>query len=161
MIFIYAKHPNYDNPTPRNYNISSSAQNDELGRLMEEEEEDMGRKIKILKSGFLHVREGQIFINIGSQMGDISVNKQRANFNTGPYGDPLKNQNFENRASTCFKLAPKLGLEPKFHESGTFDGFGKRGQSFILGPLVAEKKVDRHAYIQDSCFISIDMFFNQ
>ena len=26
---------------------------------------------------------------------------------------------------------PKLGLEPKFHESGTFDGFGKRGQSFI------------------------------
>ena len=40
MTFIYAKHPNYDNPTPRNYNISSSAQNDELGRLMEEEEEE-------------------------------------------------------------------------------------------------------------------------
>ena len=27
---------------------------------------------------------------------------------------------------------PKLGLEPKVHESGTFDGFGKRGQSFIF-----------------------------
>ena len=40
VTFIYAKHPNYDNPTPRNYNISSSAQNDELGRLMEEEEEE-------------------------------------------------------------------------------------------------------------------------
>merc|ERR1711923_93834 len=24
---------------------------------------------------------------------------------------------------------PKLGLEPKFHESGTFGGFGKRGQT--------------------------------
>ena len=40
VIFIYAKHPNYVNPTPRNYNISSSAQNDELVRLMEEEEEE-------------------------------------------------------------------------------------------------------------------------
>ena len=33
---------------------------------------------------------------------------------------------------------PKLGLEPKFHESGTFGGFGKRGQSlsriFNTGP---------------------------
>ena len=29
---------------------------------------------------------------------------------------------------------PKLGLEPKVHESGTFDGFGKRGQSFIQYP---------------------------
>ena len=29
---------------------------------------------------------------------------------------------------------PKLGLEPKFHESGTFGGFGKRAQSFIQYP---------------------------
>ena len=36
---------------------------------------------------------------------------------------------------------PKLGLEPKFHDPGTFGGFGKRG----------------HTHIQDSCFISIDM----
>ena len=42
-------------------------------------------------------------------------------FNTGPYGDPLKNQNFENMASSCFKL----GLEPTFHDPGTFGGFGK------------------------------------
>ena len=27
---------------------------------------------------------------------------------------------------------PKLGLEPKFHEPGTFGGFGKHEQSFIL-----------------------------
>ena len=24
---------------------------------------------------------------------------------------------------------PKLGLEPKFHDHGTFDGFGKHGQT--------------------------------
>ena len=42
-------------------------------------------------------------------------------FNTGPYGDPpFENQNFENLSW------PKLGLEPKFHEPGTFGGFGKR-----------------------------------
>ena len=35
---------------------------------------------------------------------------------------------------------PKLGLEPKFHEPGTFGGFGKREQTDT----------------QDSCFISID-----
>ena len=38
----------------------------------------------------------------------------------------------------------KLGLEPKFHDPGTFGGFGKRGQT------------DRQTHIQDSCFISID-----
>ena len=36
---------------------------------------------------------------------------------------------------------PKLGLEPKFHDPGTFGGFGKRG----------------HTDRQDSCFISIDL----
>ena len=36
-------------------------------------------------------------------------------------GTPLKNQNFENMASSCFKL----GLEPTFHDPGTFGGFGK------------------------------------
>ena len=50
VTFIYAKHPNYVNPTPRNYNISSSAQNDELGRLMEEEEEEL-----LTTSYLLHV----------------------------------------------------------------------------------------------------------
>ena len=36
---------------------------------------------------------------------------------------------------------PNLGLEPKFHDPGTFGGFGKRGQT----------------HRQDSCFISIDI----
>ena len=31
---------------------------------------------------------------------------------------------------------PILGLEPKFHDSGTFGGFGKRGQTFIRYPVV-------------------------
>ena len=49
-------------------------------------------------------------------------------FNTGPYGDPpLK-----------IKIL-KIGLEPKFHDPGTFGGFGKR----------------EHTDIQDSCFINI------
>ena len=30
---------------------------------------------------------------------------------------------------------PKLGLEPKFHDPGTFGGFKKRGQRFILYPV--------------------------
>ena len=47
-----------------------------------------------------------------------------------------KNQNFENRANLSW---PKVGLEQKYHEPGTFGGFGKREQT------------DR----QDSCFISI------
>ena len=41
------------------------------------------------------------------KMADISVNNQMANFNTGQYGipPPLKMENFEIRASSCFKLA--------------------------------------------------------
>ena len=36
---------------------------------------------------------------------------------------------------------PKLGLEPKCHDPGPFDGFVKRGQT----------------HRQNSCFISIDI----
>ena len=48
-------------------------------------------------------------------------------------GTPLKNQNLKNWASSCFNLAqilswPKVGLGPKCHDTGTFGGFGKRGQ---------------------------------
>ena len=32
--------------------------------------------------------QSQIFISLGPQMADISVNIQMANFNTGQYGDP-------------------------------------------------------------------------
>ena len=40
---------------------------------------------------------------------------------------------------------PKLGLEPKFHDPGTYGGFGKCEQT------------NRHTQRQDSCFISIDI----
>ena len=39
-------------------------------------------------------------------------------------GTHLKYQNFENRASSFLSWS-KLGLEPKFHDPGTFGGFGK------------------------------------
>ena len=41
-------------------------------------------------------------------------------------GTLLKNQNFENRARHVLSWL-KLGLEPRFHDPGTFGGFGKRG----------------------------------
>ena len=44
-------------------------------------------------------------MSLCSQMADTSVNNQIANNDTGPYGDPLKNQNFKNLASSYFKLA--------------------------------------------------------
>ena len=47
---------------------------------------------------------GQIFMNLDPQMADISVDNQRANFNTGHMGHPptpIKNQNFENRFCAC------------------------------------------------------------
>ena len=50
-------------------------------------------------------------------------------FNTGPYGDPplkIKILKIGLRSDLSW---PKLGLEPKFHEPGTFGGFGKREQT--------------------------------
>ena len=41
-------------------------------------------------------------------------------------GIPFENQKVKNRTSSCL---PKLGLEPKFNETGTFGGFGKSAQS--------------------------------
>ena len=78
--------------------------------------------------------------------------------NTGSYGDwdPLNNQNFEKYSENVHKvypissgcltldrmgtikpkcqksgfiMIPKLGLEPKFHDPGTFGGFGKCRQT--------------------------------
>ena len=57
-------------------------------------------------------------------------------FNTGPYGDPplkIKILKIGLRSDLSW---PKVGLEPKFHDPGTFGGFGKREQT------------DRHTYIQ-------------
>ena len=36
--------------------------------------------------------------------------------NTGQYGDPLKNQNFEKRFSACSSKNQKIGLGPNFQE---------------------------------------------
>ena len=62
-------------------------------------------------------------------------------FNTGPYGDPPLKIKISKIGLRHVLSWPKLGLEPKFHESGTFGGLGNR----------------ENTYIQDSCFISIDM----
>ena len=56
-----------------------------------------------------------MFMSLGLQMADIILNNQMANFNTGPYGDPLKNQNVEK----CFlhvREDRKIGPEPHFQE---------------------------------------------
>ena len=60
-------------------------------------------------------------------------------------GTPLKITISKIRLRHVLKW-PKLGLEPKFHDPGTFGGFGKREQT------------DRHTDTQDSCFISIDIY---
>ena len=56
-------------------------------------------------------------------------------FNTGPYGDPPLKIKISKIGLRHVLSWPKLGLEPKFHESGTFGGFGKREQSFIQYPV--------------------------
>ena len=53
-------------------------------------------------------------------------------FNTGPYGDPplkIKILKIGLRSDLSW---PKVGPEPKFHEPGTFGGFGKREQTEIM-----------------------------
>ena len=54
-------------------------------------------------------------------------------------GTPLKNQNVENRASSCFKLAQ---IRPSTKISCPWDLWLRKTQT----------------YKQDSCFISIDRF---
>ena len=68
-------------------------------------------------------------MNLGPQMADISVDNQRANFNTGPYGDPPFKIKVSKIGLRHVLSWPKLGIEPKCHETGTFGGFGKRAQS--------------------------------
>ena len=80
-------------------------------------------------------------MNLGPQMADISVNNQIANFNTEPHGDPLKIKISKIGLRHVLRW-PKLGLEPTFHDPGTFGGFGKPEHT--------------HTNRQDSCFIIID-----
>ena len=50
-------------------------------------------------------------------------------FNTGPYGDPPLKIKISKIGLRHVLSWPKLGLEPKFHDPGSFGGFGKRGQT--------------------------------
>ena len=58
-------------------------------------------------------------MNLGPQMADISVDNQRANFNTGPYGDPplkikiLKIRLGENHPG-CLEV-----IHAEFHDAST------------------------------------------
>ena len=83
-------------------------------------------------------------MSLGSQMTDISVNNQIAHFNTGLYGDPLKNENFKNRALSCFNLAQ---IRSKAKISCNLDFWWLR-----------KTWTDRQTDKIHPCFISIDAF---
>ena len=88
-------------------------------------------------------------MNLGLLVALENANKVLSNiqriFNTGPYGDPPLKIKISKIGLRHVLSWPKLGLEPKFHDPGTFGGFGKRGHTH------------RHTDRQDSCFISIDI----
>ena len=50
-------------------------------------------------------------------------------FNTGPYGDPPLKIKILKTGLRSDLSWPKVFLEPKYHEPGTFGGFGKREQT--------------------------------
>ena len=83
-------------------------------------------------------------MNLGLLVALENANKVLSNiqriFNTGPYGDPPLKIKISKIGLRHVLSWPKLGLEPKSYESGTFGCFGKR----------------EHTATQDSCFISID-----
>ena len=56
------------------------------------------------------------------KMADISMDNQRANFNTGP---PLEIKNSKIGIRHVLSWSKSV-IEPKFHDPGTFGGFGKR-----------------------------------
>ena len=68
-------------------------------------------------------------------MADIGVDNQRANFSTGPYGGPPLEIKISKIRLRHVLSCPKLALEPKFHEAGTFDGFGKPTQTVKIHVL--------------------------
>ena len=61
-------------------------------------------------------------------------------------GTPLKNQNFENRASSCFKLAK---IKPRAKMSGSWDIF------FFLRPRALKKKKKKKP--QDPDILALDL----
>ena len=74
-------------------------------------------------------------MNLGLQMADISADNQRANLNTGPYGDPPLKIKISKIGLRLALSWAKLGLEPKCHDPGTFGGFGKREQTHKIHVL--------------------------
>ena len=65
-------------------------------------------------------------MHLSPQMAKIRLdNRKGAIFNTGPYGDPLLKVKKSKIGLRHVSSWPKLGLEPKFNESGTLGGFGK------------------------------------
>ena len=70
---------------------------------------------------------------LGPQMAKVRVdNRKRINFLTH-MGTPLKIKILKIGLRHVSSW-PKLDLEAKFHDPGTFGGFGKREQSFIRYP---------------------------
>ena len=74
-------------------------------------------------------------MNLNPHMADICVDKWKGvDFNTGRYGEPPLKIKILKIAIRSDLRWPKLGLDPKFHDPGTFGGFGKCEQSFIRYP---------------------------
>ena len=99
----------------------------------------------MLKIVFLHAREDpkigpepKFHASRPSNGKDQGDNRKGVNFQHGTIWEaPLKIKKMKIGLRSDLSW-PKLGLEPKFHESETFGGFGKRGQSlsriFNTGP---------------------------
>ena len=69
-------------------------------------------------------------MHLGPQMAKIRVETEKGSiFNTGPYGDPPLKIKISKIGLRHVLSWLKLGLTAKFHDAGTFGGFGKRGQT--------------------------------
>ena len=70
------------------------------------------------------------FMVLGVKMAEIfEKNAKTPFFNTGPYGDPPLKIKISKIGLRHVLSWPKIGLEPKYLESGTFGGWEKRGQT--------------------------------
>ena len=73
---------------------------------------------------------------LGPQMAKIRMDNPKGSiFNTGPYGKPPLKIKKMKIGLRCDLSWPKLSLAPKFHDPGTFGGFGKRKQNVTIYPV--------------------------